>query len=157
MNTIQGDSISYTGISTCQLDSISYFKQLNVDYKLCLHNEKPDIDQIVKVWIETTIIDNEVIKTPIGTSSEGQALTGFKLLVCGDISLKIEYLSCDSTQSVHTANTVVPFCGYIVMPKNSNTNALIKSNIFVEDIISTKLDPRCIYNNITIMLIANIC
>lgn len=157
MGTIQRNLISYTGISNCKASNILYFKQLNIDYTLCIPNKKPNIDQIVRVWVDTDVIDTEIIKTPICTSIEGQVLTGYKLLVCGDIKLKIEYMACDTTQSVHTAHTSVPFCGDIVLPSNININSLIKSSVLVEDITSDRLDCRCIYNNITMMLIADIC
>lgn len=157
MGTIQRNLISYNGISTCPFSDLPYFKQLNIDYTFCIPKQKPDIEQVVRVWVDTSVVDTEVVKTLIGTSTEGQVLTGFKLLVCGDIDLKIEYVACDTTQSVHTAHTVVPFCGYVVLPENLNLNALIKASVIVEDIASDKLDCRCVYNNITMMLIADIC
>ncbi|MEG0857421.1 MAG: DUF3794 domain-containing protein [Terrisporobacter sp.] len=157
MENIQKNLILYNGISNCKPSNIQYFNQINIDFTLCLPKQKPDIDQITKVWIDTCIVESEIIKTPIGTSLEGQILTGYKLLVCGDIKLKIEYIACDTTQSVHSAHTVIPFCEYIVLPTNTNPNTLINPSIIVEDIFSEQLDCRCIYNNITMMLIANIC
>lgn len=157
MGIIQRNLISYHGISTCNFSDLVYFKQLNIDYMFCIPNQKPDIEQIVKVWVDTDIIDTEVIKTTKGTSMEGQNLTGNKLLVCGDIHFKFEYITCDSTKTVHSAHTVVPFCGYVVLPENINSNEIIKTSVVVEDIFSDIVDSRCIYNNITMMLVADIC
>ncbi|MEF9992484.1 MAG: DUF3794 domain-containing protein [Romboutsia sp.] len=157
MENIQKNLILYNGISNCTPSNIQYFNQLNIDYTLCIPNQKPDIDQITKVWLDTCVVGSEIIKTPVGASLEGQILTGYKLLVCGDIKLKIEYIACDATQSVHSAHTVIPFCEYIVLPVNTNINTLINPSIIIEDIFSEQLDCRCIYNNITMMLIANMC
>lgn len=157
MSTIQRNLILYDGISTCQIDNLPYFNQLNIDYKFCIPKQKPDIEQLIKVWVETDVIDTEVIKTPVGTSMEGQYLTGYKLLVCADMKLKVEYETCDKTQSVHTAHATIPFCGCVSLPENTNLNTIITATISVEDISSEKLNCRCAYNNITMMLIANIC
>lgn len=157
MGKVTRDLIEYNGVMNCAYDNISYFKQINEDHIFCLPKEKPNIEQIVKVWGEACIVDKEVIKTPIGTSVEGQNITGYKLIVCGDISLKIEYVACDLTQSVHTAHTKFPFCGYVVLPKDTNLNLIIKPSVSIEDIFSEQMDLRCIYNNITLIIVADIC
>lgn len=157
MGKINRDLIEYNGISMCPYKNLPHFKQVNTDYIFCIPDQKPDIEQIVKVWAEGCIIETEVIKTPVGTSLEGQNVTGYKLLVCGDLKLKIEYVACEVTQSVHTAHTTFPFCGYVVLPGNINPNAIIKANIAIEDIFSEQIDLRCIYNNITMMIIVDVC
>lgn len=157
MGSIQRDLISYNGISTCFYNDLENFRQVNIDHIFCIPDQKPNIEQIVKVWADACVISREVVSTPIGTSLEGQNLTGHKLLVCGDIDLKIEYVACESSQSVHTASTKFPFCGYIVLPKGTNPNAMIKASVVIEDIFSEQIDCRCIYNNITMMIIADIC
>lgn len=157
MGTIQRDLVSYNGISSCQYKDLANFRQLNTDYVFCIPDQKPDIEQIVKVWADACVIDSEVIKTPVGTSLEGQNLTGYKLLVCGEIKLKVEYVACERTQSLHTAHTVFPFCGYVVLPKDINPNSIIKASVAIEDIFSEQMDLRCIYNNVTMMIIADVC
>lgn len=157
MKSIQRELISYNGISSCDYNDIPNFKQFNTDYVFCIPDVKPDIEQITKVWVDACVVDSEVIKTPVGTSLEGQNITGYKLLVCGDMNLKIEYVACEATQSVHTAHTTFPFCGYVVLPKDVNPNAIITATVEIEDIFSEQKDLRCVYNNITMMIIADIC
>lgn len=157
MGIISRDLIEYNGISTCHYENLPNFKQVNIDYIFCIPNQKPDIEQLVRVWADACVIDTEVIKTPIGTSLEGQNMTGYKLLVCGDISLKIEYVACELTQSVHTAHVKFPFSGYTVLPGDINPHSLIKASVSIEDIFSEQIDLRCIYNNITMMIIVDVC
>lgn len=157
MGKISRNLIEYNGITQCKYKSVPYFKQTNEDYVFCIPNQKPDIEQIVKVWVDGCVLDTELVKTPVGTSLEGQNMTGYKLLVCGDINLRVEYVALEETQSVHTAHTTFPFCGYVVLPGDINPNSIIKASISIEDILSEQIDKRCIYNNITIMLIADIC
>jgi hypothetical protein len=157
MGKINRELIEYNGISECPYTDLPNFKQVNTDYIFCIPDQKPDIEQITKVWVDGCIIDTEIIKTPEGTSLEGQNLTGYKLLVCGDINLKIQYVACESSQGVHNAHTTFPFCGYVVLPKDIGPNAIVKASIAIEDIFSEQMDLRCIYNNITMLIIADVC
>lgn len=157
MSKITRDLVDYHGINTCPYKDLPNFNQINTDYVFCIPDVKPDIEQIVKVFADSCVVETEIVKTPIGTSLEGQNITGYKLLVCGDIHLKVEYVACNTSQSVHSAHTKFPFCGYVVLPKNTNPNAIIKASIAIEDIFSEQMDCRCIYNNITMMVIADVC
>lgn len=157
MEKIQRNLIEYNGISKCGFKDLPHFRQVNVDYIFCIPEQKPNIEQVVKVWAEPCVMDTEIVKTPVGTSLEGQNITGYKLLVCGDMKLKIEYVACEKTQSVHTAHTTFPFCGYVVLSKDINPNAIIKASAAIEDIFSEQIDLRCVYNNITMMIIADVC
>ena len=156
MEKANRDLIEYNGLSYCAYEGISNFKQLNVDHIFCIPKEKPNIEQIVKVWVEACIVDKEIIKTPVGNSIEGQNITGYKLLACGDISLKIEYVACEPAQSMHTAHTKFPFCVHVVLPKDTNINAIVKATVAIEDILSEQMDLRCIYNNITMIVVVDI-
>ncbi|MGL5086328.1 MAG: DUF3794 domain-containing protein [Clostridium sp.] len=157
MGTKMRGLIEYNGINTCNYESMPNFKQLNIDFTFCVPGQKPDIEQIVKVWAKPCIVEQRLVKTPIGTSLEGQTVTGHKMMVVGDIDYKVEYVALEATQSLHTAHGTFPFCGYIVLPDGFNVNSVMSSSVAVEDIYSDQLDTRCIYNNITMMLIADLC
>lgn len=149
--------IQYNGINNCAYENLPYFKQINMDFTFCVPLQKPDIEQITKVWVNPCILEKKIVHTPKGVSLEGQSVTGYKLMVMGDIVYKVEYVANEPTQSLHTAHTNIPFCGYIVLPEKFNKNAIITASVAVEDVYSEKLDLRCIYNNITMMLIADLC
>ncbi len=157
MGSINRDLIEYHGINNCSYKDIKNFKQVSNDYMLCLPDAKPNMEHLVKVWVDSIVIDKEIIKTPKGTSFEGQNLTGYKLLVCGDIHLKVEYVACDKTQSIHTAHSTFPICEYVVLPKDFNFNSLISASIIIEDVFSEQVDSRCLYNNITMLVVADVC
>lgn len=157
MGKVERNLIEYNGIGTCKSNNIPNFRQMNLDYVFCIPSQKPDIEQVVKVWVTPCIISQKILKTPKGTSLEGQTVTGYKLLIDGDITIKVEYVALETEQSLHTAHTTIPFCGYVVLPKDFNTNAIVRASALVEDIYSEQLDLRCIYNNITMMLIADVC
>lgn len=149
--------IEYNGISSCSYGELAHFRQMNTEFTFCVPTQKPDIEQIIKVWVNPCILNFKVIKTPKGTSLEGQNITGNKLMIQGDIQYKVEYVALEAEQSIHTAHTTIPFCGYVVLPEKFNKNAFISASVEVEDIHSDLLDTRCIYNNITLMLSADLC
>ena len=157
MGKVIRDLVEYNGITVSSYKNMPNFKQMNTDYLFCIPNEKPDIEQLIRVWVDGCVVDSQLVKTPVGTSLEGQTVTGYKLLVSGDINLKIQYVACNSVQSVHTAHTKFPFCGYVVLPKDTNPNAIIRACVAIEDIFSDQSNCRCIYNNITMMIVADIC
>lgn len=157
MAKILRDLIEYNNISQACLENIENFKQTNLDCVFCIPVKKPNIEQITKVWVDPCIKCEKLVKTPIGTSLEGQRVTGYKYLIEGSMYLKIEYVALETEQSLHTADTEVPFCAYVVLPEDFNKNALITPSILIEDINSTQMDSRCIYNNITFMAIVDIC
>lgn len=157
MTTHMRELIQYHGINQCDYGRVPYFKQLNRDFTFCVPTQKPDIEQIVKVWVTPNIIQQKIVVTPTGTSLEGECVTGYKVMLMGDIVYKVEYVADNECQSLHTAHINIPFCGYIVLPETFNPNTIVITSVAVEDIYSTLLDKRCIYNNITMMLIADLC
>ena len=148
--------IEYDGIDTCNYEDITTFKQFNSDYKFILPVEKPDIEQLLKVKAETTIEHYEVVKTPVGISLEGQRVTGYKLLVSGDINVKYEYIASDPTQSIYSVAKRFPFCDYIVLPEDFNMSTMIFPSVSLEDIYSEQLDNRSVYNNLTIIAVVEV-
>ena len=156
MATIIRNLIQYNGIDTCRYNTEN-FKQVNVSDTFCIPIVKPDIEQIVKVWSEAEICNYEIVKTPVATSLEGQILTGYKLVIMGNVKMKFEYVALEKTQSVHTAHTIIPFCGYIVLPKEFNPIAVVLPNVSIEDIHVQQLGERCIYSSLAMLLSAEIC
>lgn len=157
MSKITRDLIEYNNINEHCIKNVENFKQTNIDYLFCIPDQKPDIEQIVKVWAHPCIKCEKLVKTPVGTSLEGQTITGYKYLIEGYITLKIEYVALEAEQSLHTAHTDIPFCSYVVLPQKFNERSLINPSILIEDINSMQMDCRCIYNNITFMTIVDLC
>lgn len=133
------------------------FKQLSVQETLTIPDAKPDVEQIVSVSAGVIITSTSVIKTP-GTlatpaiSFEGQILTGYKLIVEGAVSQKIEYVADEPTQSVHAAHFDVPFSSFIVLPGDFVIGTPVTVTGYIEDIFAELLDKRTIFKNVTILL-----
>ena len=154
--------IEYSGVelvtdNCCMIKKSDSFKQTTIDINLCVPDEKPDIEQVVKVSIKTNIEKYTIVKTPVGISEEGQEITGYKLLLMGDFIIKIAYVADVTCQSMHSFHVIVPFCEYIVMPKDFSPLSIVTPEVYVEDIYVRQQDCRCLFGNITFMAIADIC
>lgn len=128
------------------------FKQFVVQETLELPEAKPDIEQIVKVIAQVVITSTRVIRTPAGTSMEGQVLTGYKLVVEGEVRQKIEYVADECTQSVHAAHFSVPFSTFIVLPTTYTLGTPVTVTPYIEDIYVELINERTIFKNVIILL-----
>ncbi len=156
MKRVKRDLIEYHGISACYYKNLNNLNQLTQDHIFRLPLNKPTIDQILKVWVDANINEFQLIESPNGSSLEGQTLTGYSLLVCGDIDIKFQYLACEPFLGVHTASSKIPFCDYVVLNEKINIHSSIRPSILIEDIFCEKIDSNCIYSNLTITLIADV-
>lgn len=156
MIPVMRNLIQYFGVEKCNY-TLGNFKQINVDNTFCIPVVKPDIEQIVKVWSEAKICKHKIIKTPIGKSYEGQKLTGYKLVIMGEIKMKYEYVALNETQTVHTAHNNIPFCGYIVLPERFNPSTIVFPTVAIEDIHADQCGIRSIYSNVTMLLNVELC
>lgn len=159
MASITRNLIEYQGITSplpSFTASITPFKQFNIQETFEIPVAKPDIEQIVTVKAELTITKTKVIKTPLAESLERQKLTGWKLVVEGNIKQVIQYVAEEPTQSVHAAHVTIPFSTFVILPPDFVEGSIIDIKGYIEDIFAEKLDCRRIFKNITILLVANI-
>ena len=156
MSSMVKNLIEYSGLADSLPENPKAFKQFSVQETLCLPDAKPDIEQIVKVVAQVVITSTKVIRTPVGVSLEGQILTGYKLIVEGEIVQKIEYVADEPTQSVHAAHFTVPFSTFIVLPSTFHIGTPIVVTGYIEDIFADLIDKRCIFKNVTILLDAGL-
>lgn len=159
MASIVRKLIEYQGVASPlpPLDSpLAAFKQFNVQETLELPEAKPDIEQIVTVKAELFITKTKVIKTPSAVSLDGQTLTGWKLIVEGNIKQVIQYVADEPLQSVHAAHFTIPFSTFVVLPSNYVEGTPVDVKGYIEDIYAEKMDCRRIFKNITILLVAKV-
>lgn len=152
MSSKMRDLIQYEGISGIPLCTTKQdYKQTNLQGILCIPTCKPDMEQMVKVWGKVEVQHYEVVATPIGTSMEGQQLTGCKLMIVGELKLKVQYVACDETRTVHTAHFMVPICEYIILPRSYNGQFYGRPQAFIEDIHVNAMNCRCFFYNVMVL------
>lgn len=157
MGNLMRDGVLYSGIDDYIPENIDSFTQMNVDKILNIDEDMPDIDEILKVSIDSNIKNNKIVKTAIGMSLEGQKLTGYKLLSEGEFNIRMDCCADDSVSSIYTFRHKIFFNNSTTLPSDSNLNSKIYENIYIEDIYSQKLSPREILINISFIFIAEAC
>lgn len=154
MGNIIRNGIMYKGIDEYIPEHINSFTQKNVDKVLKIENDMQDIDEILKVSVGSNIINNKIVKTAIGTSLEGQILTGYKSISEGEFDVRIDCCAEDSSSSVYTFREKIFFNNSTTLSQNCNLNSKIFENIYIEDIYCQKISSREILINISFIFIA---
>jgi hypothetical protein len=149
--------IECSGITNVFPENPKAFKQLTVQENITIPSVKPDVEQLLRVIANVEIIATRVIKTPVSTSQEGQVLTGYKLLIEGELNQKIEYVADEPTQSVHAAHFNVPFSTFIILPADFREGSLVTVVPYIEDIYIQQLDKRNLFKNVVLFLNAVFC
>lgn len=152
MANIVRNLIEYSGIAEYMPENPCSFKQFSLQEKVTLPCSKPDIEQIIKVMGNICITDTRVIKTPRATSLEGQVLSGWKLIVEGELNQKIEYVADLCDQPVHAAHFNIPFSTFIVLPECFDISNCINVSGYIEDIFVKQVNKRIIFKNVTILV-----
>lgn len=157
MASIVKNLIEYEGIADFLpqfTEKYAAIKEFNVQETLNIPTAKPDIEQIVKVKSELVITSIKVIKTPIAISLDEQKLTGWKLIVEGELKQVVQYVADEPRQSVHAAHFDVPISVFIVLPPDYKEGTCVSVEGYIEDIYAEKLNSRQIFKNTTILLVA---
>jgi hypothetical protein len=129
--------------------------EISIPEVLKIPCEKPDIENIDKIFINVKIISKRVIKTPNsnGTpNAEGTLLTGRKLIIEGVLNQKIVYTADVPEQSVHSAHFQVPFSAYIVIPADTELYDKFCVKTCIEDVYTEVFSKRGIFKNVTLLL-----
>ena len=137
-------------------EPLAALKEFTVQETLDIPQAKPDIEQIVKVKTDLVIFSTKVIKTPIGQSLEKQTLTGWKVVIEGELKQVIRYVANEPEQSVHGVHFNVPFSAFIVLPPDFEESQCITVEGYIEDVYAEQMGTRKIFKNVTLLLVAYI-
>ncbi|MFI3174032.1 MAG: hypothetical protein R3Y53_02375 [Bacillota bacterium] len=148
-NLIEFSGDKLLPVDKCKFPSTTAFKQSTIDVQFEINNCQYGIDKILKMNVAVEVINYKIVKTPKGISEEGQELTGKKVLVVGEFTLKTSYISTSPDSKVDSHSVIIPFCDYIVLPKDYKNITIAKPEIFVEDIYIKKMSDFGCFGNIT--------
>lgn len=153
MKNLANNFIEIIGVSNYYPTSCVNFKQIQVQQKISLHNNnKPSIESILRVLANVNIKDYYVINTPSAISFDLKNLTEKKLIVRGELIIKIEYVSKDEFQTVHSTGFNIPFTNYIILNESFDIDSDININPYIEDIYLKQLNDRTILFSSLIIL-----
>lgn len=144
----------------------SCFTQVAIPETVKIPDIKPDMEELLSVMVEAKIVSLRIIKTPVGTSQEGQHLTGRKLSIELELNQKVKYIADEPSQSVHSAHFTKKVSSiWVVVPekvKDKNGNDINIETLlaqgklivtpYIEDIYGEQLDKRTIFKNISVLI-----
>lgn len=136
--------------------ALSYFKQILLEQELVLPLDKPDIETIHHLTPSLSILDYYTVSTPIGTTLDGQKLSGQKLIVHGFLDLIVEYTSDQVHQPLYSHIFQIPFSSFIVLPKKEIPKALIALDTLCEHSSYHLINTKTFFISTPILLTARL-
>lgn len=161
VNNTMMPPIKYNGVSQELPEGPKYFAQVSIPETLVIPEQKPDIEQVVSVTMDTVVESLRIVDTPCIKSFEGQSLSGKKLIVELRLIEKVVYVADEPAQSVHAAHFQNTFKSiFVVVPQSINTDTIedlfqqgrLIVTPYIEDIYAEQIDARTIFKNITMLL-----
>ncbi|MGL4803493.1 SPOCS domain-containing protein [Paraclostridium dentum] len=142
-------------VSNCILNILlPSFKQIYIENYAYLPEKKEDIKCVENINTDVEIKHYNVIKTPVAKSSDGISLSGYKLIIHGVINQIIRYSVEKSNRPIHSFEHKIPFSTFIILPYNYNFGSNVQIEYKEEYTHCDLVNPRCIFENISILLIA---
>lgn len=143
--------------SACVEARITSFKQLILDKYCEVPCVKPNIEDLNdEVTVDIQIENSYVVQTIEATSIGGQHLSGYKLIVHGNIFISIEYTACLESQPVHSYHCELPFGTFIILPPDYTPGQQVEVNAIVENVEADMAGPRGVFTNITLLIVARV-
>lgn len=154
MKSIIREKTIYSGITDYIPEDIESFTQMNINKILTLDETLPNIDEILKVSVSSAVKDSKIAKTAIGTSLEGQHLTGYKLLTEGAFSVQVNYSSDDESNAIYIHRDTLYFNNATTLNSEINQDFRTISSVYIEDIYAEKINSRDVLLNISFIFTA---
>lgn len=144
--------VEFVGINDVYPCHSKAFKQLQVQEIVEIPHQKPDIEQITRVTVEGKALTTKIVNIPKAISYEGQRLTGYKLIIEGQLVQKIEYIAANDKQSMHSAEFTKLFSSFIMLKDNICNIDASDIAIFIEDVYALQLNNRKIFKNVMLLV-----
>lgn len=142
--------------SICIPNNVNTFKQVNYEYEFQIPCGHPDALAIEKVVGSAEIKSTHLIKTPQGTSVDGQKLTGYKAVTVGNLKVTVQYDSCDNEEGIHVVNYLIPFSVPIVVPEFYSEYSVVLSSVNIEYLDAELIDSKNIYISVAMLVVAEV-
>ena len=143
------DLVEYEVFGNPIPSNMDTFKTFNIDKKLFIENDKPNIREITRVRIKVIVKEGNIVKTVKGISFEGKKFTGYKYASNCEIKVRIEYIPDEKKGSLIAINDEIAATTYIMLWDDFNANNKLINNIFIEDCYIVPLNKRCLLLNLS--------
>ncbi|MBF8984564.1 PD40 domain-containing protein [Lutibacter sp. B2] len=160
MEKLSNHLIKKIGINPCLKEKSKYFSLKSFEEVITLPEDMPDMKEIVSVMIEPEIISQKTIDSIKGLSSEGQYLSGKKIVLHVKLKQKILYAADIAKKTIHTIQNEnfqsiyisIPLLMEGTDPKELLKFEYLKTEIYTQDIIMKKINNRSIFKNVILLI-----
>ena len=151
---INTDFMEYKGINAPinGFEDVITFKEFSTSEMLELPFDISNINSFLNTSVDLKILDEKIFKTPLGTSVEGQSLTGLKLGVEGEIKTVITYISNIDNQSINALNYKSKFYISTPIPNILVANKNLGVNVYTESINIQRLGDHMLSESLVLLL-----
>ncbi|SFA96836.1 SPOCS domain-containing protein [Clostridium frigidicarnis] len=130
----------------------NYFTQFNVYNNFTINCRWIDCESIEVINSKLEILSSKIIDTVIGTSIEGQHLTGKKLILVGKIIAKINLKCFKCNNRICCIEKNIPFSTFIILPNPINEEDPINLRYLIEDATGVMISRNKLFINVTIII-----
>ncbi|MGL5820998.1 MAG: hypothetical protein ACRCYE_05105 [Sarcina sp.] len=154
-NGTTGTNVTETVSAIVEVGVVS-FKQLSLDRDFDIPSVKPSVEELDDIAVEMEITNSYVVKVLERVSSEGQRLSGNKLIIHGWMNVSLEYTALVEDQAMHSAHWRVPFSTFIILPKDYIEGQEVEVTAIVENTDADLITCRTFSLGLMVLVIANI-
>ncbi|MFI3209465.1 MAG: hypothetical protein R3Y64_00200 [Peptostreptococcaceae bacterium] len=141
-------------------ESIEYFKEELISEVIVLPQNRPDIKRVLDISVWPEVLKTHLVETKVGTSNEGQHLSGLKLVVDLKLKQKISYVADEPTQSVHAQAFEYYKSMFVILPQQINNvdvydlvrSGRLQVTPYIEAVKFRLQDPRSVHKCVMIFL-----
>lgn len=156
MHTNLNNIIKYYGNQSYEKSNLVDFNQFYTSSTFSIPSINNNIHEISKVWVDISDTSSERIRTPIGSSCEGQILSGNKILICGTLDIKMEYISSNEVKTIESVYLNIPISTSVTLEDDIDEYQTEYPSIIIEDIYCKKLDLKTFYLNVMLIAIVDV-
>ncbi|PKM90812.1 MAG: hypothetical protein CVU87_01190 [Firmicutes bacterium HGW-Firmicutes-12] len=127
------------------------FAEVPINSKLIIPPQKPPMECILDSIVDVQITKSEVIDTPL-LYPEGITQQLRKIIVTGNVKIKIKYSALVEDQQVHLAHFDVQFCKLLEWPDGPPQGTPIEIVPIVEKKVFLQEDERRIFKALLLRL-----
>lgn len=136
--------------------TLSNFKTLNINDYFTIDKSSPLIKEINDIDTKVKIESQNIIKTPISISQEGEKLNEYKVIIHGTISQNFEYIADDEANATSSCEYKIPFSTYLILPQDFILGKKVELVSFVENIDLKKVNNETIFRSLELIIIAKL-
>lgn len=142
------NKIKYTGIDNTEKVKSSLIKSKNIESVIRIPLTLPSINSIIEIIATANIVHCETVSK----FSNYEA----RLFIVGEITLIFQYQSKKFNQDLYCFNRILPFCEFLILPKEFKNYNKAFPTVLIENIFAYTLSPEKIYIDVNLSLLANI-